>query len=255
VGARGTTAGIGRPILVLLAAVGLAVGATGAGAQPAEFSEARLFFELNHTDGDLGLHASIDGGPYVELEIEGPDGREILRVTAAGSLARQGLTQLALESAEPPFDELAPVRFFKRFPPGRYEIEGKTRSGQEFTAIAVLSHVLAAPPENITLNGVEAAENCDADLPEVKEPVTIRWDPVTESHPDIGEPGDIGAVRYQLFVEQGESKLSLDLPPGTPTSFKVPAAVTIPGQVKFEIIVRTEAGNNTAVESCFVVVP
>ena len=48
-------------------------------------------------------------------------------------------------------------------------------------------------------------------------------------------------------------KFSVDLPP-TITEFEVPAAITsLASDFKFEIIVRTAAGNNTAVESCFVV--
>ena len=41
--------------------VALAAGTT-ASAQ-GKFEEAELFFELNNTDGDLGIHAVIDGAP------------------------------------------------------------------------------------------------------------------------------------------------------------------------------------------------
>jgi hypothetical protein len=54
----------------------------------AEFSEAELFFELNDTDGDLGIHASIDGGPYSKLRIRDPNERTILLLKARGRLAR-----------------------------------------------------------------------------------------------------------------------------------------------------------------------
>jgi hypothetical protein len=48
--------------------------------------------------------------------------------------------------------------------------------------------------------------------------------------------------------------LSLDLPPEV-TQFEVPTAVTSLGNdFKFEIIVRTTDGNNTAIETCFEVV-
>ena len=74
----------------------------------------------------------------------------------------------------------------------------------------MLSHVLAAPVANITINGVPAAENCDADpLPSVNaKPVIIDWDPVTTSHPTIGKTGPVEIVRYQFFVEQGDLKFS-----------------------------------------------
>ncbi len=215
------------------------------------FAEAELFFELNDTDGDLGIHASIDGGPWTSLEIESPHDVSLLHISSRSRLRQQGMTQLFFESAEPPFDELDPADFFRRFPEGEYEIEGRADYGDELSSTAVLSHVLAAPPQNILLSGVPAAENCDADpLPLVATPVVIQWDPVTESHPEIGRRGPITVSRYQLFVE-GPLNLSVDLPPAV-TRFEVPAAVTGAGdEFKFEIIVREASGNNTAVESCF----
>ena len=74
----------------------------------------------------------------------------------------------------------------------------------------VLSHVLAAPVGNITINGIPAAENCDAvSLPSVNgdEPVIIDWDPVTTSHPEIGKTGPVEIVRYQFFVEREGVKI------------------------------------------------
>jgi hypothetical protein len=221
---------------------------------PHRFSEAQIFLELNNTDGDLGIHASIDGGPWTDLEIEGPNGRSLLNILSAGKLRSQGLTQLFFESAEPPFDELPPAEFFRRFPEGRYEIEARTQDGGTLAGTDFLSHVLAAPPDNISLSGAVAADSCDDEpLPIVSTPLTIRWDPVTQSHPEIGRRGAIKIAGYQLFVERPGVKLSLDLPP-TVTSFEVPAGVTSLGNdFKFEIIARTDTGNNTAIESCFVV--
>jgi hypothetical protein len=183
------------------------------------FSEAQLFFELNHTDGDLGIHASIDGEPWTDLEIEGPGDRALLNLASHGRLRTQGLTQLGFESAEPPFDELAPADFFRRFPEGRYGIEARAQGGGTIEGRAALSHVLAAPPENVVLSGVPAAESCDQDpLPVVAAPVRIDWDPVTHSHPQIGKRGPISVRRYQLFVEGAGVKLSLDLPPASRSS-------------------------------------
>lgn len=248
--------------LCLTAVVGLALMAVPSTVQAAEFSEAELFFELNDTDGDLGIHASIDGGPYVKLEIEDPNERRILLVKSSGRLARQGLTQLFLESAEPSFDELDPKKFFRRFPEGKYEIEAETLDGEEIEAEVILSHVLAAPVDNVTINGVEAAEDCDADmLPSVSEPVLIDWDPVTTSHPELGKAGPVEIVRYQFFVEQGDLKFAVDLIPDTidVTQFTVPSEIIALGDTdepfKFEIIARTATGNNTAIENCFIVVP
>jgi hypothetical protein len=236
--------------LLPLVLFGLAAGATDASAQPPKFSVAALFFELNDTDGDLGIHAEIDGGTWTSLNIEGPSG-SLLDIQSRGRLRTQGLTQLAFESAEPSFDELDPPDFFARFPEGKYDIEAVAQEGGIFKAKVALSHVLAAPPE-ATVSDQPAAESCEApDLPEVSAPVLIDWEPVTQSHPDVGNAGPVSIARYQFFVEQGAMKLSVDLPPDV-TEFEIPESVTAAGGVlKFEIIARTTTGNNTAIESCF----
>jgi hypothetical protein len=147
--------------------------------RPQRFSEAELFFELNDTDGDLGIHASIDGEPWTDLEIEGPGDRILLSIFSRGQLRTQGLTEVTFESAEPSFDELSPAAFLRRFPEGRYEIEGRAQGGGTIESAAVLSHVLAAPPENILVSGAPAAKSCDAEpLPTVSAPIVIaRTDP------------------------------------------------------------------------------
>ena len=240
--------------LLLTIALGLggmtALRSAGQPEPPPVFTEAEIFLELNDTDGDLGIHASIDGGPWTLLEIEGPHERPLLEIASRGRLRSQGLTQLSFESAEPSFDELAPDDFLRRFPEGRYEIEGRAQNGVTFEAMAMLSHVLAAPPQ-ILVSGAPAAEDCQAIVPVVSTPVFIDWDPVTTSHLEVGKSGPVQISRYQLFVEREGVKLSLDLPP-TVTEFTVPDSVIALGKLfKFEVITRTATGNNTAVESCF----
>ncbi len=87
--------------IVPMAMASLTLGAATPAVWAAEFSEAELFFELNDTDGDLGIHSSIDGGAYSRLTITDPKEQAILKVSPRGRLARQGLTQLFFESAEP----------------------------------------------------------------------------------------------------------------------------------------------------------
>ncbi len=224
----------------------------GQARRPVPFPVAELFFELNNSAGDLGIHAEIDGGPWISLEIEGPGDRKLLSILSKSRLRTQGLTQLAFESAEPPFSELDPADFFRRFPEGEYDIEARLQAGGTLESTVRLSHVLAAPPDNIRVAGLPAAANCDAQpLPEVDAPVLVRWDPVTQSHPEIGKAGPVTVSRYQFFVELPGGKLSLDLPPTT-TEYEIPFSAADRGRVfKFEIIARTSTGNNTAVESCF----
>ena len=97
-----------------MAAAALLTGAAApAGSQQEEeqeipFAEASLFFELNDTDGDLGIHGLVDGDEWKKLEIEDPFERSMLDIQVTGRLRRQGLTELFFESAEPTFDELPP---------------------------------------------------------------------------------------------------------------------------------------------------
>lgn len=230
------------------------------------FEEAELFFELNNTDGDLGIHSAVDGGPWKELEMEGPNGREMLKIRVRSKLRRQGLTQLFYESAEPTFDELDPEKFFKRFPPGEYEISGTSIDGEELESVTELTHLMPAPPV-ATINGAGPAEICDEDdpdydAPSALPPIEIAWPPVMLSHPDLGSPtsSPIEVHNYEVVVEadivgaDGEEhfvKTSTILPPGV-TSYVVPDAfIALTDVWKYEVLVREESFNQTALESCF----
>jgi hypothetical protein len=90
-------------------------------------------------------------------------------------------------------------------------------------------------------------------LPIGIEPVFIEWDPVMDSHPELGESGDVEIDRYPFFVEQNDVKFAVDPPPDL-TDFEVSLAITATGGIfKFEIIVRTSDLNHTAIESCLVI--
>ena len=232
-----------------------------------EFEEADLFFELNDTDGDLGLQGFVDGEAWKSLVIAGPETaneeeeKVLMQIWLRNALRRQGLTEFSFESEEPGFDELTPAQFFRRFPEGIYEMEGITLEGDEVEAEVRLSHVMAAPPQNITVNGQPQAPNCDSDeLPEVSGPVTIDWSPVTRSHPTIGTPNvDVTVRQYQFIGEierdtrPEEIVFSVDLPRNV-TQFTLPTEFTRlskDGEVKYELITMLSNGNLTAVESCF----
>lgn len=240
------------------------------------FDEHEIFFELNNTDGDLGLHALIDGEAWKKLTIEDPWGRKLLKVRLKGRLRRQGLTEFFFESAEPVFESddpdevtLTPEEFFERFPAGVYEIEGETLEGEELESETLVTHLMPAPPGGIVVSGMaidpESVDCDDGPIPVVSAPVSISWVAVTKSHPDLGSPKgspDIVIHNYQIVVEvetdlEEELELSVILPPGT-TSLSVPEAFTDldeDGQIKFEILAREDSFNQTAVESCFVLVP
>ncbi|HEU4530591.1 MAG TPA: hypothetical protein VFR59_05365, partial [Steroidobacteraceae bacterium] len=70
-------------------------------------------------------------------------------------------------------------------------------------------------------------------------------------HPDLGETGEVEVANYQFVLEFGDFAMSVDLPPEI-TEFGIPTALLeLDDEFKFEIVVRAESDNQTAVESCF----
>ena len=219
------------------------------------FDVVEIFFELNNTDGDLGIHSLIDGEPWKKVVMKDPNDRRMMVIRNKGRLKKQGLTELFFESAEPTFDELAPEEFFKRFPEGVYEVEGLTIEGEELDGEAEVTHIMPAPPENIIISGEEAAEDCDSVLPVVSQPLVITWDPVTTSHPEIGIPNiAITLTFYEVVIESEGSvpqKVTFEIPPDK-TTVELPAGFFPSGdEVKLEILANESSGNRTATETCF----
>ena len=265
---------IGRAGAVAVSASVLALSSqAGMGQQAGDdeeeipFEEAQLYFELNHTDGDLGFHGLLDGDAWKSLEIAGPeraDGSEepvLMSIWVRNALRRQGMTEIFFESEEPSFDELTPAQFFARFPAGIYEAEAVTLDGEEMESELRVSHVMPGPPGGITINGKNSARNCDAaNLPVVTEPVTLDWNPVTKSHPSVGTPNvNVTVLSYEVVGEiEREGKkpevlvFSAVLPRNV-TEFVFPDSFTalVEDEMKFEIVTKLTNGNQTAVESCF----
>ncbi len=253
---------------VSLALGGIALAEEHEDEEELEFEETEIFFELNDTDGDLGIHALIDGDEWKRLVMEDSHGRRMLNVRVKGMLRRQGLTEFFFESAEPTFDELDPRDFFARFPEGEYEVEGRTVDGLEIEGETLVTHVMPAPAV-VSVNGEPFDTDCEDDdfAAEVASPVTLSWLPVTMSHPDadgagaaVQPPVPVTIVNYEVVVEaefetdDGEeflSVFSLILPPDV-TAVTIPEAILdLTDEFKYEVLAREESYNQTAVESCF----
>lgn len=241
-----------------LASLVLALGAPVAQAQDVPFSVGRVFFQLNNTDGDLGFHAQLDGEAWKSVGIKDPSDRYLLQVNVRGRLLQQGLTELAVESAEPGFEDLPPAQFFARFPPGIYDLEGLTLDGQEMDTEVRITHVLPAPPAGLTVNGLPTPADCGSDPgPTVSGPVVIRWNPVTTSHPTIGVAGPVTIDLYEIAIEvkspvpSTKQNLTVNLP-GNTTQFEIPAGFLALGDsFGFQILARNAGGNETATVTCF----
>lgn len=265
---RATKTMSGLAAAAALALAGAAVAGDEDEQEELEFEETEIFFELNDTDGDLGIHALIDGDEWKQLSMYDAEEQRLLDVRIKGRLRRQGLTEFFFESAEPVFDELAPRDFFARFPAGEYEVEGRTLDGLEIEGETLVTHVMPAPAV-VTVNGEPYDDDCDDEVfaAEVAEPVTISWLPVTMSHPDadgagaaVQPPVPVTIHNYEVVVEaefeaaDGEeflSVFSIILPPDV-TAVTVPAALlALTDEFKYEVLAREESYNQTAVESCF----
>jgi hypothetical protein len=241
-----------KPLVRLAMVTPLWLVANTALAQEAPLRVAELFFELNNTDGDLGLHGRVGADDWKNLWIETPNDSVLLQLVARNGLRRQGMSEMAFESAEPAFDELPPAEFLRRFPEGIYDVEGLTLDGEELASEVRISHAIPAPATPLQ----PLAASCDAPVAAVA-PVTIRWNAVSTSHPSIGTPHQpVQVERYELAIERLDGsglKMLVELPSDV-TSFPVPSLFTAkPGIVKFETLVKAVNGNRTGEESCFVI--
>lgn len=241
-----------------------------------KLEEAELFFELNDSDGDLGIHGFADGDAWKELEIEGPRDREIMEIVVKSSLKRQGVTELFFESAEPCFPDdcdpgdvgLDPAVFFERFPQGWYEIEVETLDGEELENRVYLSQRIPAAPEVATIGGVEYDDEECTVVPGPIADVKIVWDEVTHTHEELGKGrnkplGNNEVIYYEFVVEIDEEPWNSKtiIPPAEEAvSMVIPKAffeLAPAEEYKFEILVRVDngkgnPGNKSAVEDCFV---
>lgn len=220
------------------------------------FDVAKVFFQLNDTDQDLGIQFKISGEPWKRVSVEDPRGRTIFKISPRGVLRRQGGSELAFESNEPTFDELPPEIFFLRFPAGEYEVEGVTLEGEELESEINVTQVMPAAPDNLQVSGMHAPQDCDeGPILSVSDPVTISWDAVTQSHPTVGDSGPIEVVSYEFALERSDPVLDFTaiIPAGV-TSFQIPDALTESGEeFAFQVLATDIGGNETSAESCFVV--
>lgn len=216
------------------------------------FSEAQVLIQLNDTDEDLGFHARIDGEPWKRVIIENPDEHVLFDLRLRGALRRQGLTELAFESAEPNFEDLDPAVFFARFPEGEYEIEGFGFDGVEYESVSELSHLIPAAPDNLSVSGIPAPDDCDGVIPLANDPIVIAWDDVTASHANLGEPGDVEIESYEVAVEAETVDYTINVEPDVTSVTLASGAIPSGEEVKYQVLVREAEGNETSSESCFI---
>ena len=213
--------------------------------QVIEMGDSRLKFEINATDGDGGVQAFIDADQWGTMSIFDPAGRRIFTATTDGRMAKQGGTELFLESAEPPFTELPLVELLQRWPEGEYSFRGRSLGGDIYEGSWDLTHDI---PDGPTL-----VSPVEGDPPQNPDATVVRWEPVAAPN---GSP----IIGYQVLVVEPETdldalpKITLDvmMPPDA-TSLAVPPGFLAPDtEYEWEVLAIEEGGNQTLSSSTFV---
>ncbi|HEX9639604.1 MAG TPA: fibronectin type III domain-containing protein [Acidobacteriota bacterium] len=207
-------------------------------AQARKLSAAKIFIEINDTDGDAGIHLFLDGEGWDQMKVFDPDGQEIIDFQGHGSVGIQGITELAFESAEPSFEQQPLEDFLALFPEGIYRYEGTTTEGKRLKGKARLTHAL---PDGPVLVAPLEGDTVDPD------DLVLEWQPVSD-------PPGSEIIGYQVIVAREEPTLrtfSADVSPTT-TRLTVPREFMEPGTVyKWEVLAIEASGNQTLSEAEF----
>jgi hypothetical protein len=209
--------------------------------------ETKFFIEHNSTDEDTGVHGFFDGVDWKKLRVFDPRGRLILEVEPNAQLRTQSISGIFFESAEPPNDEVPIEEILRRFPEGRYSVQGCTKDGRRLRGSALFTHDIPASPV-ITFpedGDVVSAAN-----------LTITWNQVTMTID--GRP--IRRTGYEVILTKevpddpnGFSRplLSVHVPPSV-TSLTIPNQFLEPNTTyELEVLVLEFSGNQTITSLSF----
>ncbi len=199
--------------------------------------DARLKIEMNATDRDVGVQLFIDADQWKSMDVYDPSGRLVFRATTRGSMARQGGTELFIESGEPSLDDVPLDVFLKRFPAGDYRIVGRGINGERLVGMAKFTHNIPAGP--VLVSPVEDAV-VDANN------LIVRWQGVG---PANGSP----IIGYQVLVVKPNTgiralpKIILDVTmPAGATSMAVPPGFLLRDSAyTWEVLAIESGGNQT----------
>lgn len=216
------------------------------GGKVVRLKDARLKFEFNATDKDAGVQLFVDADEWRDMTLYDPKGKAILTTTTQGRMAKQGGTELFLESAEPTLAQVSLPKLFRRWPAGKYRIRGNGLHGERLVGSAILTHAVPDGPQLVSPLGTQVPAN---DL-------TVSWKPVTP-------PAGGAIVGYEVLVVRPASgikaipKVTLDVTmPPTATSLKVPPGFLQPGiEYEWEVLAIDQGGNQTLSSSTFTTAP
>ena len=209
-----------------------------------KIEDARLKFEINATDRDGGVQLFLDAEQWKRMSIFDSKGRKIFTTATKGIMAKQGGTELFLESAEPTFDELPLRALLKRWQAGRYEFRGRGLDGEILVGSARLTHDLPSGP--VLVSPIEG------DGPKDPANTVVRWERVP---PPNGSP----IIGYQVLIVDPDTglralpKVTLDvMMPPTANRLRVPPGFLQPDtEYEWEVLAIERGGNQTLSSSTF----
>lgn len=199
--------------------------------------DARLKIEFNSTDRDAGVQLFVDADPWKWIDVFDPRGRLVFRATASGAVAKQGGTELFLESGEPSLDDVPLPVFLARFPVGDYRIVGRGNDGAKLVGVAKFTHDIPAGPKLLW-----PAEGALVD----PDQLVVTWQGVG---PANGSP----IVGYQVLVVKPDSgvralpKIILDvmMPPSATRMAVPPGFLLRDSAYEWEVLAIESGGNQT----------
>jgi hypothetical protein len=213
----------------------------GEGGPAIRLPATKFFIEHNSTDEDTGVHGLFDGIDWKRLLVFDPRGRLILEVEPKAQLRNQSISGIFFESAEPPNEEIPIEEILRRFPEGRYSVQGCTKDGRRLKGAALFTHAIPVGPV-ITFPQ-------DGDVVSVSN-LTITWNHVTTTLD--GTP--LNRTGYEVIVTKevpddpnGFSRpvLSVHVPPSV-TSLTIPRQFLEPNATyELEVLVLEFSGNQT----------
>jgi hypothetical protein len=203
---------------------------------PAQLEVAKIFWEYNSTDDDLGVQVSLDGEEWQRLKIVNPVGKTIFSVVGRGPYKQLGLSELFFEGAEPTLTEFPLQDLLDLFPEGQYDFKGATVDGGKIEGAAMFTHAIPA-------GTVVSTEQGPGDL------LRLHWTAVTGNPPGFPvEP--IAISGYQVIVEPFQvtvpaNVFSVTVPPEFVASLE-------PGTHDFEVLAIDASANQTITSGAFV---
>ncbi|MCC7384048.1 MAG: hypothetical protein IT384_19555 [Deltaproteobacteria bacterium] len=212
------------------------------------FKTTKLLIEHNTADEDTGFQLFLDGEPWRRIDVRNPRGQLVLTVTPRGKLRQLGLTEMFLESNEPPNAEVPIPEVLSNLPEGRYEFEGITIDGNELEGQATLSHRIPAAPEVSAPSGTDVAHDVDQ---------VFSWTEVTTA---LHGGTNAAITHYQLIVNKlnqipgpgfGAETVSIHVPASVRT-MRVPAEFLLPStDYEWEVHAIEENGNQSFAHGTF----